>query len=192
MRATGTSDTGAGTPGRRLWTSLVFGAVAALASIPWTMVTGSHFGRAWALAGYCLAAVVLYVVAIAPSWSRGVVIGALAALAGGGVAVLASWPAEALLGAAVILSVTRSVFLYRGAPARALLLEGALTVGGLLFARALAGPTLLDAALSVWAFFLVQSLFFLAGGVREREGEGPAVDPFERARKRAIALMEEL
>ena len=64
-------------------------------------------------------------------------------------------------------------------------------LGGLLFARALAGPTLLGAAFAVWAFFLVQGLFFLAGGVRERESPEPQIDPFERARKRALALMEE-
>ncbi len=190
MHATDSPDTGSGRA--PLWGSLVFGAVAALGSIPWTIATGPFFGRAWTLAGYCLAAVVLYVVAIAPSWSRGIAIGTFAALAGGAVAVLATSPAEAILGAALILSVARSGFLYRAAPVRALLLEAALTIGGLLFACALAGPTLLGSAFAVWAFFLVQSLFFLAGGVAERAPEEPAVDPFERARKQAVVLMEEL
>ena len=176
----------------RLSGSLVFGAVAALGSIPWTMVTGPLFGRLWTLAGYCLAAVVLYVIAIAPSWSRGVAIGALAAVAAGVVAVLATWPSEAILGAALILAAARSGFLYRGAPARVLLLEAALIVGGLLAARVLAGPTLLSSGVAIWGFFLVQSLYFLVGGVRVREPDEPGIDPFERARKKAVALMEDL
>lgn len=171
--------------------TLAFGLVAALGSIPWAMVLGPFFGHSWALAGYCLAATALYVVIIAPSWPRGVAAGAVAGLTATAVAVLATRPSEAILGEALILAVARSGFLYRGKPARTVVLEAAVTLGGLLFARVLAGPTLLSAGLAIWAFFLIQSLFFLAGGVREREGDEPRIDPFERARKRALALMEE-
>lgn len=171
--------------------TLAFGLVVALGSIPWAMVFGPFFGHFWALAGYCLAAAALYAGVIAPSWPRGVATGAAAGLAAAVVAVLATTPSEAILGAALILAVARSGFLYRGKPARTVVLEAALIFGGLLFARALAGPTLLSAGLAIWAFFLVQSLFFLAGGVREREGDEPRIDPFERARKQALALMEE-
>ena len=174
-----------------MFRSLAFGLVAALASIPWAMVFAPFFGQLWALAGFCLAASVLYVGLIAPSWPRGAAASAAGTMVAGVVAVLASRPSEAILGAALILAVARSGFLYRGRPARAVVLEAALVLGGLLFARALAGPSLLSAGLAIWAFFLVQSLFFLAGGVREREAEEPRVDPFERARERALALMEE-
>ncbi len=171
--------------------ALAFGLVAALASIPWTMVLGPVFGQSWALAGFCLAAAVLYPAVIAPSLPRGVAAAGAAGLAAAAVGVLAARPTEAILGAALIVAAARSGLLYRRRPARALLIEGALLFGGLLFARALAGPTLLSASLAIWAFFLVQSLFFLAGGLRERQGEEPRIDPFERARKRALALMEE-
>ncbi len=171
--------------------TLAFGLVAALGSIPWAMVAGPFFGHPSALAGYCLTMAVLYAAVIASSWPRGVAVAGAAGLAAGSVAVLAATPSEAILGAALILAVARSGFLYRGRPARTVVLEAALTFGGLLFARVLAGPTLLSAGLAIWAFFLVQSLFFLAGGVREREPEEPRIDPFERARKRALALMEE-
>ncbi len=171
--------------------TLAFGVVAALGSIPWTMVFGHFFGLSWATAGYCLAAMTLYVVTIAPGWPRGVATGAATGAAAAAVAVLATTPAEAILGAALILAIARSGFLYRGKPARTILLETAVTGGGLLFARFLAGPTLLSAGFAIWAFFLIQSLFFLAGGVREREVDEPRIDPFERARKRALALMEE-
>ncbi len=171
--------------------TLAYGVVAALASIPWTMILGPFVGRSWALAGFCLAAAALYAAILAPTRARGAAVAAAAGLAAAVVAILATRPSEAILGAALILTVARGGFLYRGKPARTLLIEGILILGGLLFARALAGPTLLGAAFAVWAFFLVQSLFFLAGGVRERESDEPQVDPFERARKRALALMEE-
>ncbi len=171
--------------------TLAFGLVAALGAIPWAMVFGPFFGHSWALAGYCLAAAALYAAVIAPNWPRGVAVGAVAGLAAAAALVLATRPSEAILGAALILAVVRSGFLFRGKPARTVVLEAALTFGGLLFARALVGPTLLSAGLAIWAFFLIQSLFFLAGGVREREVDEPRIDPFERARKRALALMEE-
>ncbi len=170
--------------------TLAFGLFAALGSIPWAMVLGPLFGQPWALAGYCLAAVVLYLVAIAPSWPR-VAIGTAAGLAAIAVALLASRPSEAMLGAVLILAVARGGFIYRGKTARTVLLEATLTLGGLLFARALAGPTLLSAGLAVWAFFLVQSLHSLVGGMGERQSDEPRVDAFERARRRALALMEE-
>ncbi len=171
--------------------TLAFGLFAALGSIPWAMVLGPFFGQFRALAGYCLVAAVLYVAVIAPSWPRGLAAGAVAGLAAVAVAVLAARPSEVIFGAVLILAVARSGFLYRGKPARAVLLEAVLTSGGLLFARALAGSTVLSAGLAIWAFFLVQSLYSIAGGVRERESDEPQIDPFERARRRALALMEE-
>ena len=171
--------------------SLAFGLVAALGSIPWAMALGPFLGHSWALAGYCLIAAPLYVVAVAPGWPRGVAAGAAAGFVALAVGVLAGRPSEAILGAALLVAVARSGFLYRGKPARVVLVEAGLVFGGLLVARALAGPTLLSAGLAIWVFFLVQSLFFLAGGVRERPPDEPRIDPFERARKRALALMEE-
>ena len=169
---------------------LAFGLVAALASIPWAMTFGPLLGHSWALAGYCLAVASLFVVAIAPTWPHGVATGAAAGFVALAVCVLAGRPAEAILGAALIVAVARSGFLYRAGPARAVVVEAVLVFGGLLAARALAGPTLLGAGLAIWAFFLVQSLFFLIGGVRERPPDEPPIDPFERARKRALAVME--
>ena len=171
--------------------SLVFGGIAALGSIPWAMVAGPFLGHSWALAGYCLGVTVLYVVAIAPGWPRGVAAGAASGFVAIAVAMLAGRPSEAFLGAALIVAVARSGFLYRGKPARTVVVEAGLVFGGLLAARALAGSTLLSAGLAVWAFFLVQSLFFLVGGVRERPPDEQGIDPFQRARKRALALMEE-
>ena len=177
--------------GNSLLGALAFGAVAALGSIPWTMIAGPVFGRLWAVALYCLATVVLYVVTIAPTWPRGLAIGGLAGLLAAAFGILAPWPSEAIFGAVLVLAIARSGFLYRSRPARALLLECSLAGGGLLAAYTLARPTLLGAALAIWSFFLVQSLYCLTGGVRERLPEEPSIDPFEQARRRALALMEE-
>ncbi len=170
---------------------LAFALVAALAAVPWTMVTVPILWPFTAVAAYAAAAVVLYVVWIAPSLSRGLRIGALAGLLAAVSAVLAPGLSEALLAMAVILAVARSGFLYRTRPARALILEGGLVVAGLFFARTLAGSTSLGMGLGIWGFFLVQSLFFLAGGVDRRQVEEPGGDRFDRARRQVLALLED-
>jgi hypothetical protein len=171
--------------------SLLFAVVAALGAVAWILAARPFFGTPMATALYAILVVLVYVVAIADSWSRGV---RIALLAGAVMAVLAlalRTPAGLLVGAAATLALTRSGFLYRSKPARALLVEVALVVGGLLFARALLGPSPLGLALAVWGFFLIQSIFFLVGGVRRRQPDPPPIDPFEQARKRVHELMNE-
>ena len=65
-----------------------------------------------------------------------------------------------------------------------------LIAGGLGLARFLAGPDTLQMAFAIWGFFLVQSFFFLVGGIAERVETTAGLDPFEVARSRALALME--
>jgi len=177
--------------GGSLLGSLAFAAIAALGSIPWAMIAGPFFGGLWAVAIYCLATVVFYAITIAPTLSRGLAGGGFAAALAVFVGLLASWPSEAILGAALTLAMVRSGILYRHHPLRTLLLETALITGGLLAARFVAGPTPLATGLAVWSFFLIQSLFFLAGGITAREPEASTIDPFEHARNRALALMED-
>jgi hypothetical protein len=172
--------------------SLAFAAVAALAAIPWTMVMVPVLWPTTAVGLYAVAALVLYLLWIAPSVSRGLLIAALAGVGAAVAGVLAPGLSEALLAAAAILAVARSGFLYRARPARAAVLEGLLIAGGLLFARVLAAPTSLGVGLGIWGFFLVQSLFFLAGGADRRRAEEPGVDPFDKARRRALELLEDL
>ncbi|MEE8523669.1 MAG: hypothetical protein V3T72_07030 [Thermoanaerobaculia bacterium] len=177
--------------GDNLTGSLAFAAVAALAAVPWTLVMVPILWPASTVSAYALALAVLYPLWIAPTWRRGFVAAVLAGCLAAVVGVAAPGLSEAILGAALIVAVVRSGFLYRSNPARALVLEGTLLVTGLLFARALASSTPLGVGLGVWAFFLCQSLFFVASGVCERVAEEPAVDPFVGARKKALALLEE-
>jgi len=182
---------GTGFRGASLIGSLAFAAVAALAAVPWTLVMVPVKGPASAVSAYALISAVLYLAWIAPTWRRGFVAAALAGGLAAVVGVVSSSVSEAVLAAAMIVAVVRSGFLYRSSPARALALESGLLVCGLVFARALASSTSLGVGLAVWAFFLCQSLFFVAGGVRERKAEEPAVDPFVGARQKALALIED-
>jgi len=177
--------------GNSLVGSLAFAALAALGSIPWMMVAGRLLAAPVALGIWCLGAAVVYVAWIAESWSRALVIGALAGGLALLVGVLTPMPAGAIVGGGSILAIARSGFLYRGKPARVLVVEGLLVGGGLLLARWLADASLLATGLAIWSFFLVQSLFFLIGGMHKRPSEEVTGDPFERACQQAIALMEE-
>jgi hypothetical protein len=122
----------------------------------------------------------------APSRSRGVV---AAALCGGcGLALLAlplPFPSFAVLCAAA-LGACRSGFLYRQRPARAVLAETVLLSAGLALASFLG-----SLPLACWGFWLVQSGYFLAGGVTARaDDESGGGDPFERARSRILGLLD--
>lgn len=82
-----------------------------------------------------------------------------------------------------------SVFLFRAAPARAVVVEGLLLVGSLGFAAALGGVSLRGIVLGTWGFFLVQSFLSLIPGGQGRASAG-RTDPFAAAHARALALLE--
>jgi hypothetical protein len=172
--------------------SLVFGAVAALASVAYLVAMRPLLGTGLASSTYCVAAAVLYLVAMAPGWSRGIRIGFLAGVLGGATLLFAPNATVAILGATVLLGLMRSGFLFRARPGRALLVEISLLAGGLLLAKALAGTGALGFAMAIWGFLLVQSVYFLLGGIGERSESTPEIDPFEQACVRATQLMEDM
>ena len=77
----------------------------------------------------------------------------------------------------------------RRAPGRALALELALGAAGLALARLAFAPSLAGTVLAIWAFGLVQSAWPLLG--EGRAAELPGLDPFDEARRRAEALLDE-
>lgn len=86
----------------------------------------------------------------------------------------------------------RSAIIWRPGPARGLVVELGLVVGGLLFARFVNFPGPLGAAFSIWAFFLLQSVFFLLPSSEPKRAEPvPDLDPFDRARARVMTLLED-
>jgi hypothetical protein len=176
------------------WTSFAgsagFAALAAAGWLPWLVTVGAVVGPRRALAVYLVGATAVYLAVLAPAGARRLGVALGAALVGGVLAMVARAPGELALGLGVILGVARSAFLYRARPARAVVMELALVGGGLLFARALVGPPALSVMLALWGFFLVQSCFFLVGGVGPRPADGARRDPFDEAYARAMRLMD--
>ena len=169
---------------------LCFAALAAGGVLPWMLVARPIAGSYVALALVLVVAVAAHLGTLAPDRGRGLGVSLLALAAGVAVACAARSITELALGLGIVLAVGRSVFLYRRAPARAVVTETLLVFGGLVFARFLAGHSALAIVLAVWGFFLVQSLYFLVGGLRERERSGRHPDPFQDAHGRALALLD--
>jgi len=169
---------------------ILFAALAAGGVVPWLLVARPISGAYAALALYLVGAVTAYLYLMAGERARGFVAATLALAAGIAVALVARSVTEISLGLAIVLAVGRSAFLYGRPAARAVVIETILVMGGLVFARFLAGHSALAIVLAVWGFFLVQSFFFLVADVRQRAKSGAHPDAFEDARVRALALLE--
>ena len=171
--------------------TLVLGVAAALGLFPAWLVVGSVIGHMSALSLYFTAVAVVYAAGLAPTLRRKLALGLVAGGAGLLVLVFAHGLREVAIGAVLLVSLLRAFVLYRSRPLRSLAIELALGVGGLWLAGFLAGSGPASIALGLWGYFLVQSLFFLIGGVRERRSELDRSDPFETARTRLTALLDE-
>jgi hypothetical protein len=169
--------------------SALFGALAALGSLPWLIALGPLVGLQRGLGLYLTIVAATYVAGLVPRGARR--FGAAVAVAGlgCGIVLLAHTLSEVALGLAVLLGAVRSAVLYRARTARAVATEVILVTAGLLFARFLAGTSLPSVMLAIWGFFLVQSVFFLIGGASPRAAAGRHPDPFEEAHGRALALL---
>ncbi len=164
--------------------SLLFAVLSGLASTAY-LVTGNPSGVG------AIGLAVLYLVAIAPSSSRALRIGTLAGVLGLALGLLAPSAEASVVGAAFLVGVLRSGFVYRSRPWRGLAIETLLLSGGFVLATILNGYGPLDTALAVWGFFLVQSLYFLIGGVEHRAATPDGIDPFVKAREEALRLIDD-
>jgi len=165
--------------------SACFAALAAVGLVPWLVLAGPLLGPPVALRTYLVGLLSVYVAGLGGHRGRRIAAALGVAAAGLGVAAMTHSIAECALGLAALLGVVRGTILYRARPAT----ELSLVTAGLLFARFLAGRSLVSMMLAVWGFFLVQSVFFLLGGVSERTAPTRHPDPFEEAHRRAIALL---
>lgn len=171
--------------------SLCFALGAAGAALPWWLAVRPILGGFGALATYAVAVVAAYLAGLARERGRAAVTLMIALGVGSMLVAFARSLTELALGEAVFLAVARSGFLYRMPAARAVVVELVITGGGLLFARFLSGGSLASLVLVPWGFFLVQSLYFLVGGVAARSARCRAhPDPFDDAHARAVALLE--
>ena len=169
--------------------TLVVGALAAVALIPWMIVSGAVFGSPVALEIYLAGVGALYLAHIAPRRAQGW----LAALLMGGAALgamtIVGTRQEFVLVLVTAFGVLRSGLLYQARPARAIAVELGLGISALVFARFLAASGSAAPVLALWGWFLVQSFFFLIQGSSPRAADRLG-DPFEQAHARAIALLE--
>ena len=106
------------------------------------------------------------------------------------VLLVAPSPLGVAMGAAAIVAVGRSAWLYRAPLPRLFVVETVLLVLGLGLAGAVASPGTVGITIAVWTWFLVQSAWFLVArpspGLRREPGDG-----FERARERLERLLDE-
>jgi hypothetical protein len=169
---------------------LLFAAVAGLATVAYSLIVPPlvGFGAAWLW--WCLCLTACYLVAIAPNLRRGIRIGVLSAVLGVGIYLLAPGFSAAMLAMAVLLGLMRSGFLFPRRLGRAVAVELGLGSGAGLLAGSLVGPSSLSLGIAVWSFFLVQSLFFVIGGL-EVWRPGSTEDPFDKAHRQAVRLMED-
>lgn len=172
--------------------STVFAALAGCGVIPWLVLAGPLLGMRRALTLYLVTLTATAVAGFAPSLRRGLGAGVVVGVLGACLAVATRSLPELALGLAVVLATTRGAFLYRRPSSRAVAIEVALIASGLLFARFLAGPSLVSITLAVWGFLLVQSCFFLVPGARPSERTVAQSDPFDAAHARAYALLDGL
>jgi hypothetical protein len=171
--------------------SLVFGAAAAAGFVPFAILAAPSLGRGGALVAYAVLCAAVYLAGIGAGRRQGVTAGLLVAGGGAAAALLAPDPHDALLTTAMLFGLCRSGLLYRSRFARALLLEAVLVGAGIGVAGQLLAGSTFSAVLAIWAFFLVQSVFFLVGGVEPRREERGELDPFEAARARVVELLEQ-
>jgi hypothetical protein len=171
--------------------SLLFGAVAAAAFVPFAIVAAPHLGWGATLAAYAVVSAAAYLAGLGATRRQGLGAGLVVGLLGTGVALAAPTPRDAILAAALLLGLCRSGLLYRARFARALVRGGVLLCAGLGIAGHLLTGSTFSAVLAVWAFFLVQSVFFLVGGVEIRHEETRDADPFDAAHARAVEILEQ-
>lgn len=170
--------------------AIAFAALAAGGVLPWLVLARPILGAETALHAYLVGAAAAYLAGLARERGRAAVVFVVAAAVGIAAGLATRTATELALALGVLVAVGRSAFLYRSSPARAAAIETLLIGGGLVFARLLCGRSAAPLVLALWTFFLVQSLYFLMGGIRRRARSGRERDAFQDAYGRAVALLE--
>ncbi len=93
------------------------------------------------------------------------------------------------MGAALAIAIARTRILGTSHLPRTVAVEAALAAFGFAFVTALDGPGWFPISLAIWGWFLVQSLYFLIGGLPAPVLEGD-VDPFDLASEQANRILE--
>ena len=154
-----------------------------------------------AFATYLLLAAAVYLFGVARRPARGIAAAGATLLCGSTLLLLGASVSELALALAALIGLFRSGLLQ---PARhrnvhgfgrRFAVEAGLIGSGLALASYLFHGAPVSEASALWGFFLVQSAFFLIGDAaaptRGDSGEPLEIDPFERACRRAHALLQQ-
>ena len=105
-------------------------------------------------------------------------------------AFLTSGIAGIAMGAALAVAIARSRLLGTRHIARTVAVESVLAAFGFAFVTALHGPGWFAISLAIWGWFLVQSLYFLIGGLVSEPAAGD-IDPFDLAHDQARRILDQ-
>lgn len=170
--------------------SIAFAAVAALAYLPTLSVFDPWLGYRESLIAFIVLTSSVYAMGLVPERRRGFAAAALIAAIVAGAALATRAPHTVALVALVSIGVVRSGWLRPTTFGRAAWIELGILFGSALLGSFLVGHGALGGAFAVWGVGLVQSTYFLLAATSLRSV--PHQDPFEAARRRAIALLEEV
>jgi hypothetical protein len=170
--------------------SVIFAAVAAAGFVPFSIAATPWLGWQGVVIAYAIATATTYLIGAGPTRSQGLLAGVALGLGATVVAIASPSAAVTVAAVAIGMGALRSGLLYRSRFARAAVVEAALAGFGLAIAARLFDGSTFSVVLAVWAFYLAQSAFFLVGGVAPRSHAEAAVDPFDAAHARAIAVLE--
>ena len=183
--------------------SIAFAAAASIAApVYWYLASAPYTCHVYAhghhIAAFFTLMVALYAWGIAPGHghqrrSSGIAAAMIVMLAGGGAWLTGGSTQGVLVVCALALAGVRSLLLHPPLGASAILREAAIFLGSLLLAGWMMqgvghGPLALGAA--AWAFFLVQSLFFLTPG-RATRAPAASGDAFEQATRQLRGLLDD-
>ena len=171
--------------------SLLFGGVVAVAVVSAQSLFAPIFGSGDVLALYLVSVLVAYTGLLGRDLRRGLRNGCVSLLGSVLVLAMANGTEGIAIGLTILLALVRSGMDSETRTPRGLMVEAVLGLGALAFASSLTGPGWLGSASALWGFALVQSLYFLAPGLRSASVGDGVGDPFERARERLLVLLEE-
>ncbi len=167
---------------------VAFSALAAIGLLPWLVVAAPLLGGWNAQAAYLVMVATAYVAMLGDRLRPGLI--AAMSITVCGIAVLVDTTAELAIVLAAVVGTMRSGVVFGPAAPRSIASELFLLSGGLYLARFLALPWPAGAALGIWGFFLLQSIYFLRGDFPALSSRTAAVDGFDAAYRRASQLLE--
>ncbi len=170
--------------------TLAFGALAAATLPVFVLAMAPLLGSGRALVLHAILITAGYGMVLASRARQRLAVGAVACLGGLVLAGASSSSGELLVGLSLGVGLIRSGWLLERRTLRAVVVEGLVLIGSVTTAHFLASPGLLGGAVALWGWFVVQSFYFLVGGLRVRSPRR-AGDPFDAARRELQELLDQ-